>query len=164
MQTAILAAGCFWGVQAIFSEVKGVESSQAGYVGGMTSNPSYHDICTGKTGHAEAVKIDFHEEQISFKEILDIFFRLHDPTQIDQQGNDQGSQYRSAIFFMDDEQKNIALEFIKFLDVGDYFRNDVATTVEYATHFYEAEDYHQNYMEKNPGGYMCHLLRQDYNL
>jgi methionine-S-sulfoxide reductase len=163
MQQAILGAGCFWGVESIFKRVEGILNTQVGYLGGMTTKPTYQDISTGKTGHAEVLKVEFNEEVITYKEILDLFFRMHDPTQLDRQHGDIGTQYRSAIFFIDDGQKQIAKDFVTFLNDGDFFRDPVVTKIEFATKMYPAEDYHQDYLEKNPGGYMCHLLRPEFS-
>ncbi len=164
MQTAILGAGCFWGVEAIFKKIEGITGTQVGYLGGTIASPTYHDVCTGKTGHAEVIKLDFDESVITYSQILEYFFKMHDPTQLDRQHGDVGTQYRSSIFYSDDEQKKIATEFIQMLEEGKFFRDPIATRIEMATKFYPAEDYHQDYLDKNPGGYMCHILRSEYNL
>jgi len=159
METAILAAGCFWGVEEILRGIKGVIRTEVGYTGGELVDPSYEAVCSGTTGHAEAVKITFEPAVISYGEILDYFFRLHDPTTRNRQGNDRGTQYRSAIFFQNEEQQEIALKVIESVDRSGTFSDPVVTEVAPASTFYSAEEYHQNYLQKNPNGYHCHVLR-----
>lgn len=159
MQKATLAGGCFWGVEALFKNAKGVLSTTVGYMGGIVENPTYEMVCTGKTGHAEAIEMIFNPEVISYVEILDYFFRLHDPTTVNRQHHDVGTQYRSAIFYHTDEQRQVALEMIDRLDQSGIFENKIVTQVLKAQEFYRAEEYHQDYLDKNPGGYMCHFLR-----
>tara|TARA_B100001248_G_C27397930_1_gene467133 strand:+ start:4573 stop:5067 length:495 start_codon:yes stop_codon:yes gene_type:complete len=154
-----LAGGCFWGVEYYLKKLKGVLRTEVGYMGGELQNPSYEDICTGNTGHAEAVLVEFDEKQLSTEDILHYFFRLHDPTTPNQQGNDIGSQYRSAIFTTSQEQGEVAEKLIKDLDASGKWQKKVVTQILPATNFYKAEDYHQDYLDKNPQGYNCHFLR-----
>lgn len=145
---ATFAAGCFWGVEARFSEIPGVLSTSVGYQGGSLENPTYKDVCTDATGHAEVVEVVFDSSRLSFDSLLDHFFSLHDPTQLNRQGPDWGSQYRSAIFVHDDQQRREALEKIAELDASGAFRRPVVTSVEPASTFWKAEEYHQRYLEK----------------
>ena len=158
-ETAVLAAGCFWGVEDILREIPGVHETEVGYTGGTTADPTYKDICTGTTGHAEAVRIVFDPERISYEDILGYFFRLHDPTTKNRQGNDVGTQYRSAIFYQDEAQKKTALEVKDRVNESGKWPREITTEVVPAATFYSAEDYHQDYLQKNPGGYHCHFLR-----
>lgn len=144
-QQAILAGGCFWCTEAVFNDVIGVSAVESGYIGGHTDNPTYRDICTGRTGHAEAIKVTFDSDQIAFDDVLDIFFATHDPTQLNRQGNDIGTQYRSAIFPLDDAQK-AAVEPAKERAAA-LWPAPIVTTVEEAATWYPAEDYHQEYWE-----------------
>jgi methionine-S-sulfoxide reductase len=154
--TAIVAAGCFWGVEEMLRQLPGITATQVGYTGGTTENPTYEQICTGTTGHAEAIKITFDPSKLSYERVLELFFSLHDPTQFNRQGNDLGSQYRSAIFVSSDEERASA-ELMKTRenDSGRWPR-PVVTSIEALKHFYPAELYHQEYLRKNPGGYNCH--------
>jgi len=154
-QTAIFAAGCFWGVQYYFDQVPGVLSTQAGYIGGDVVNPTYEQVCMHTTGHAEAVKIDYDSEKISYETLLRQFFRMHDPTQLNRQGPDIGDQYRSAIFFLDSEQKSQAESLIAELNKSKY-DGKIVTSLEKATKFWPAEDYHQKFTERTGRG-MCHI-------
>lgn len=155
MQTAIFAAGCFWGVQYYFDQVPGVIETEVGYIGGKVDNPTYEMVCSHTTGHAEAVKITFDPEKVSYRMLLKQFFRMHDPTQLNRQGPDVGDQYRSAIFYMDEDQKKQAREVIDELNQAQY-GGKIATTLEKAAKFWPAEDYHQKYTEKTGHG-MCHI-------
>lgn len=146
---AILAAGCFWGVQAKFDDVKGVYSTRVGYIGGSIANPNYQMVSTGKTGYAEAIEITYNPKEVSYEQILDIFFKLHDPTTKNRQGPDIGTQYRSAIFYLDDEQKQIAVNKIDELNKEKIFSSKIVTEVVKAREFYPAEEYHQKYNVKN---------------
>lgn len=150
--TAIFAAGCFWGVQYYFDQVPGIVDTEVGYIGGKTENPTYEEVSYENTNHAEAVKITFDVRKVSFETLLKQFFRMHDPTQLNRQGPDIGAQYRSAIFYVNKEQKGIAEKFIKDLKK----EKPIVTTLEPATHFWRAEDYHQKYTEKTGKG-MCHV-------
>jgi len=150
LQTATLAGGCFWCQEAVFDELKGVDSVESGYSGGTPNNPSYRDVCTGTTGHAEAVQIKFDPDVITYRDLLNVFFATHDPTTLNRQGADVGTQYRSAIFYHDDEQKGAAEELIK--EVGDQklWNKPIVTEVTKFDTFYVAEDYHQEYFANNP--------------
>ncbi len=158
-EVAILAAGCFWGVEEILRGIDGVTDTEVGYTGGTLQNPTYEDVIRGDTEHAEAIQITFDPERISYEELLDYFFRLHDPTTKNKQGNDRGTQYRSAIFYQNDEQKAITLEVKDRVDSSGKWHDPVVTEVVPAGPFYSAEHYHQDYLQKNPGGYSCHILR-----
>ncbi len=152
MQIAYFAGGCFWCVEAVFQRVEGVVNVISGYCNGSTINPSYQDICTGETGHAEVVRIEFDESKISFQQLLKIFFATHDATTLNQQGDDKGTQYRSAVFYTDDIQRRQAGDFIKKLE------NDIVTEVSKLEKFYPAEDCHQNYFNNNPEQAYCRML------
>jgi peptide-methionine (S)-S-oxide reductase len=155
-KTATFAAGCFWGVEAAFRAVKGVISTRAGYTGGTLKNPSYEDVCTGRTGHAEAVEITFDPTVVRYEELLHEFFRIHDPTTLNRQGPDFGTQYRSVIFYHDESQKTAALAFVTRLSKSGRFGKPVVTGIEPAKEFYQAEDYHQQYLTKHKE-YSCHI-------
>jgi methionine-S-sulfoxide reductase len=150
------AAGCFWGVEAYFKRVKGVIRATSGYSGGLTEHPSYEQVCTGRTGHAESVLVEYDAQVVSFDRLLYHFWKIHDPTQLDRQGNDVGSQYRSAIFTHSEEQREEAERSKAELERSGRFRKPVATAIEPAKEFWPAEEYHQDYLAKNPGGY-CHV-------
>ena len=159
VEKATLAGGCFWGMEEILRAIPGVLSTEVGYTGGANPNPRYEDVKTGKTGHAEAIRITFDATVISFDEILLFFFRMHDPTTTNRQGNDIGTQYRSAIFYHDDLQKQKA-EYAKDLaNKSGKWKKPVVTEITAASEFHSAEAYHQKYLLKNPGGYTCHFLR-----
>lgn len=149
IQQAIFGGGCFWCIEAVFQRVQGVESVASGYMGGVNPNPTYKQVCGGDTGHVEVVKITFNPEQVSFRDLLDIFFTVHDPTTLNRQGNDAGTQYRSVIFYTSDEQRREAEEFIAQLESSKSFSSPIVTAVEQAAEFYQAEDYHQNYFNDN---------------
>lgn len=150
LQTATLAGGCFWCLEAVFDDVKGVEGVESGYAGGKIVNPSYREVCNGTTGHAEVVQVHFDPNVVSYRDLLNVFFAIHDPTTLNRQGADVGTQYRSAIFYHDDEQKKIAEELIKDLNSQKIWGNPIITEVEKLDKFYMAEDYHQEYFAKNP--------------
>lgn len=156
MAKATFAEGCFWGVEGTFRQVKGVTDVAVGYTGGTTKDPTYKQVCTDRTGHAEAVEIDFDPAQVSYRELLAVFFQSHDPTQLNRQGPDYGSQYRSAIFFHDAEQEAAAREAKEALDKAGVFKRPIVTQIVPALEFYRAEEYHQRYLEKN-GIRSCHL-------
>jgi peptide-methionine (S)-S-oxide reductase len=148
-EKATFAAGCFWGVEAAFREVKGVISTQVGYTGGRTQDPTYEEVCTGRTGHAEAVEVIFDADIVSYQELLGLFWSIHDPTQLNRQGPDYGTNYRSAIFYHSDDQKNLAQESMKKLEDSRRFgKRPVVTEIVPATPFYPAEEYHQQFYEK----------------
>lgn len=155
---AYLAGGCFWCLEAVFQRVKGVEKVTSGYAGGTGANPSYEDVSSGESGHAETVELEFDSDVVTYKELLDIFFTIHDPTTINRQGNDVGPQYRSAISFISEEQKKEAQEFIENLAKSGEYENPIVTEVERLTAFFPAEDYHQNYYNGNQQQPYCQLI------
>jgi peptide-methionine (S)-S-oxide reductase len=157
-ELATLAGGCFWCLEAVFSEVRGVERVISGYTGGHVPNPTYQQVCTGMTGHAEAVQITFDPQQISYKELLEIFFAIHDPTTLNRQGADIGTQYRSAIFYHSPEQREIAEEMITALERAQVWDRLIVTEITPAAAFYPAEDYHQGYFRKNPDQPYCQVV------
>jgi|SRR5579875_1975642 len=156
MAKATFGAGCFWGVEAHFRQLPGVLDAAVGYEGGTLENPTYRDVCTDRTGHAEVVEIDYDPEKISYEQLLEAFFNLHDPTQLNRQGPDWGTQYRSVIFFHSPEQQIAALAFIERLTAEKRFPKPIVTQVEPAAKFWRAEEYHQRYLEKR-GLASCHL-------
>ena len=155
-KTASFAAGCFWGVEARFRNITGVIDAAVGYMGGDTDNPGYQQVCSGNTGHAEAVQLLFNDTQVSYAKLLDAFFAMHNPTTLDRQGPDFGSQYRSAVFWHDSEQQQEADKKIAKLDASGKWQDPVVTQVVEADKFWRAEEYHQRYLEKNSGGF-CNL-------
>jgi peptide-methionine (S)-S-oxide reductase len=157
-EKATLAAGCFWGVQHLLDEIPGVISTKCGYIGGDTTDPNYRQICNGDTNHAEAVEVTFDPEKVKYEEILSYFWRLHDPTQLNRQGPDHGTQYRSAIFYHSQEQKEKAEKSKAEFDQSKVFARPAVTQIVPAPVFYDAEDYHQDYFNKN-GGQVCHIYR-----
>jgi peptide methionine sulfoxide reductase msrA/msrB len=157
-ETAILAGGCFWGMEEIIRKIPGVTKTTVGYSGGKTADPTYEDVCTGGTGHAEAIEVVFDPNKLSYEELLNYFFRMHDPTTANRQHNDVGTQYRSAIFYTSDAQKETAERVKEKWDKSGKFFRPIVTEIAAATKFYPAEDYHQKYLVKNPGGYTCHVL------
>ena len=158
LQTATLAGGCFWCLEAVFDEVKGVQGVESGYAGGTISNPSYRAVCGGDTGHAEVVQVHFDPNVVSYRDLLHVFFAIHDPTTLNRQGADAGTQYRSAIFYHDDEQKQIAEEFIKDLNAQNIWGRPIVTEVTKLDKFYMAEDYHQEYFARNPYQPYCQAV------
>jgi peptide methionine sulfoxide reductase msrA/msrB len=158
-ETAILAGGCFWGMEEIIRKFPGVIKTTVGYSGGTTANPTYQEVCTGTTGHAESIEIVFDTNRLSYEALLDYFFRLHDPTTLNRQHNDAGTQYRSAIFYVSDAQKQTAERVKQKWDKSGKFNKPIVTEITQASKFYSAEDYHQKYLVKHPGGYTCHVLR-----
>ena len=155
---ATLAGGCFWCLESVFNRMRGVESAISGYMGGHTLNPGYKDICRGDTGHAEVVQVRFDEAQITYRDLLEIFFALHDPTQKNRQGNDVGTQYRSAIFYHSPEQKAEAESAIAVLEAERAFSEPIVTEIMAAETFYPAEDYHQAYFDANPNQAYCQFV------
>lgn len=145
LETITLGGGCFWCTEAVFQQLKGVESVRPGYIGGQTDSPTYRAVCTGNTGHAEAVEVVFNPEEVSFATLLEVFFATHDPTTLNRQGNDVGTQYRSAVFYTNDAQQSTALNVISSLTQQQIFANPIVTEVTAAGPFYQAEDYHQDY-------------------
>lgn len=158
-ETAIVAGGCFWGMEEILRQIPGVISTEVGYTGGKTANPSYEEVCTGATGHAEAVRIVFDPSKISYETLLGYFFRMHDPTTRNRQHNDVGTQYRSAVFCTTAAQKETAKRVKDEADKSGKWTRPIVTEIATARDFYSAEGYHQKYLVKNPGGYNCHVLR-----
>ena len=150
-QKAIFAAGCFWGIEAQFRKLKGVISTRVGYTGGNFPNPTYKDVCSHKTGHAEAVEVTFDPNIISYTDLLDVFWDIHDPTTLNRQGLDIGSQYRSAIFYLNEEQKKKAHNSRKKVEQSKKYRNPIVTEIVPASEFWQAEEYHQQYLEKKRG-------------
>ena len=155
LETATLGAGCFWCVEAVFDDLKGVADVVSGYSGGHTENPTYKEVCSETTGHAEVAQIKFNPDEISFKEILQVFFAVHDPTTLNRQGNDIGSSYRSAIFYHSDQQKRVAEEVIKEVTDEGVYDNSIVTQVAPFDKFYVAENYHQEYFANNPNQPYC---------
>lgn len=158
-EIATLAGGCFWCLEAVYDQTKGVSSVESGYMGGKNADPTYEQVCSGRTGHAEVVRITFDPSVISFRELLEIFFVIHDPTTLNRQGNDVGTQYRSAIFVHDEEQRRTAERVRAEVEASGKWKAPIVTEIVPATEFWEAEEYHQDYLQKNPGGYTCHWLR-----
>lgn len=156
MQTAILAGGCFWCIEAVYNQIQGVQSAVSGYIGGYTENPTYRQICDTDSGHAEAVKIEFDPEIIDYQAILDIFFAIHNPTELNRQGNDIGTQYRSEIFYLNEQQKQLAQQTI--LELQPHFAQPIVTKVTPVTTFYSAEEYHQGYFKQNPNTGYCSMV------
>lgn len=157
IQKAIFAAGCFWGVEANFRKLEGVISTRVGYIGGSFTNPTYKNVCSHKTGHAEAVEVTFDPSKVSYDELLDEFWEIHDPTTPNRQGPDVGTQYRSTIFYLDLEQKEKAMSFKAKLEASKRFKNPIVTQIVPASEFWEAEEYHQQYVEKRKNRFMVHF-------
>jgi peptide-methionine (S)-S-oxide reductase len=154
-ETAVLGGGCFWCLEAVYQQMQGVLSVESGYMGGATKNPTYHDVCGGATGHVEVVRVTFDPAATSYREILEVFFATHDPTTRNRQGNDVGTQYRSVIFYNDDEQRSTAEQVIRELDAARIWDDPIVTEVQPASPFYRAEEYHQNYFRDNPRQPYC---------
>ena len=151
-EIATLAGGCFWCLEAVFDQLKGVQSVESGYMGGKTADPDYEQVCSGASGHAEVVRVTFDPAELAYRDLLSVFFAIHDPTTLNRQGNDVGTQYRSAIFHHSEDQKRAAEQVIARLDAEKIFRGKIVTEVAPATHFHVAEDYHQEYFERVGGG------------
>ncbi len=158
LQTATLAGGCFWCLEAVYDEIKGVHSVESGYAGGHMDNPTYRAVCSGDTGHAEVVQVHFDPNVVSYRDLLNVFFAIHDPTTLNRQGADVGTQYRSAIFYHDEEQKKIAEQLIKDLNAQQIWDQPIVTQVEKLDKFYMAEDYHQEYFANNPYQPYCMVV------
>jgi peptide-methionine (S)-S-oxide reductase len=154
-QVAILGGGCFWCLEAVFDRLRGVKSVESGYAGGRTDNPTYQQVCNGNTGHAEVIRVTFDPAEITFRDLLEVFFEIHDPTTLNRQGNDVGDQYRSAIFYTSEEQKAEAKKVIADLTAAKRYPDNIVTTLEPAAKFYVAEDYHQEYYENNRSQSYC---------
>jgi len=159
-ETATLAAGCFWGTEEFFRKIPGVIATQVGYSGGKMKNPGYEDVSGGDTGHAESLELKFDPAKVSFHDLLILFFKMHDPTTANRQGNDSGTQYRSAIFYHGDAQKKVAEEVMSQIERSKAWKAPLTTELAAAGPFYPAEDYHQKYLVKHPGGYDNHFLRE----
>jgi len=158
MEKATLGAGCFWCVEAIFERVKGVSHVESGYSGGDVEDPSYREVTSGKTGHAEVARIHFDPEVLSYETLLEVFWHTHNPTTLNQQGADVGTQYRSAVFYHNEKQKDIAKTSLKKTDASELWENPIVTTIEPLINYYEAENYHQNYYENNPNAGYCSVV------
>jgi methionine-S-sulfoxide reductase len=158
-ETAVLGGGCFWCLDAVFRELAGVVGVESGYAGGTVADPTYEAVCTGRTGHAEVVRVTFDPAVLPFADLLRVFFTIHDPTTPNRQGNDVGTQYRSAIFYADETQRRVAEQVKARVDAAGKWKKPVVTQIVKVGVFWPAEGYHQDYLVKNPGGYTCHYLR-----
>ena len=158
-EVAMVAGGCFWGIEDLIRKLPGVKETETGYTGGFIPGVTYDQVKKGNTGHAEAVRIVFDPAKISYEQLLNYFFKIHDPTTLNRQGNDTGTQYRSAIFYLSDAQKKTAKKVTAKVDATGLWKGKVVTEILPAGEFYRAEDYHQKYLQKNPGGYTCHYER-----
>lgn len=157
-EVATLAGGCFWCVEAIFQQLEGVLKVESGYAGGKIKNPTYKQVCEGETGHAEVIQIIFDLDKITFKQLLEVFFKTHDPTTLNRQGADEGTQYRSSVFYHSPEQKETAAKIIKELETSGAYSNKIVTLLEPISDFYVAEDYHQNYFNQNGHNPYCNMV------
>ncbi len=157
LETATLAGGCFWCIEAAFEELAGVESVTSGYAGGHVEDPSYEAVCRGETGHAEVVQVEYDPAVITYEDLLEVFFTIHDPTQLNRQGPDVGTQYRSAVFYHDDTQRETVETYVEALEASGSYDDPVVTEIEPLEVFYPAEDYHQDYFEKNPDQGYCRI-------
>jgi peptide-methionine (S)-S-oxide reductase len=157
-EVATLAGGCFWCLEAVYEQLRGVEKVVSGYAGGHVPNPDYRAVCTGRTGHAEVVQVTFDSNEVSYRELLEVFFTIHDPTTLNRQGADVGTQYRSAVFTHSPEQEQTAREVIRDLEAEEVWENPIVTQVEPLKEFYPAEDYHQHYYARNPGQGYCQVV------
>ncbi len=158
MEIATFGSGCFWCTEAVFQQLKGVESAVSGYSGGMVKNPTYKEVCSGNTGHAEVIQVTFNPQIIGYKELLEVFWQTHDPTTLNRQGADVGTQYRSVIFYHNQEQKKLAQEFKEKLDDANIFNNPIVTEISEFDVFYKAEDYHQEYYDNNKAQPYCNFV------
>jgi peptide-methionine (S)-S-oxide reductase len=157
-QTAVFGGGCFWCIEAVFKRMAGVKAAESGYMGGRVDNPTYRQVCGGDTGHVEVVRVRFDPDEVSYRDLLDVFFTVHDPTTLNRQGNDTGEQYRSVIYYESDQQKREAETKIAELAAQKVWSDPIVTTVEPATKFYKAEDYHQDYYENNTYQPYCQFV------
>jgi len=155
---ATFGSGCFWCTEAVFQRLQGVEKVVSGYSGGKIKNPTYREICSGLTGHAEVIQISYNPQEVSYRELLEVFWKTHDPTTLNRQGNDVGTQYRSVVFYHDDEQKQLAEHYKQELEKAGIFSNPIVTEISPITEFYEAEDYHQNYYNENSSQPYCSYI------
>lgn len=158
IDTAIFASGCFWCTEAIFQELVGVKKVESGYIGGENDNPTYQEVCGGNTGHAEATRITYNPDIIPFKDLLEVFWQTHDPTTLNRQGNDVGTQYRSGVFYLNEDQKQLAEEYKQKLDKAGIFDNPIVTEITAASEFFVAENYHQDYYSQNANQPYCNLV------
>jgi len=158
LKKATFGAGCFWCTEAVFLNVKGVQKVVSGYSGGKVKNPSYREVCTGMTGHAEVTQITYDPKVVSFEDLLEVFWNTHDPTTLNRRGADEGTQYRSAVFYTDEQEKKIAEEYKKQLEASHVYKNPIVTEISPLINFYPAEDYHQNYFELNPNQSYCQYV------
>ncbi|MBC3765450.1 peptide-methionine (S)-S-oxide reductase MsrA [Neptunicella marina] len=158
LEQATLAGGCFWCIESAFNSVEGVVKAWSGYAGGHLDNPSYEAVCKGDTGHAEVVRVEFDTDKLSYRDVLEIFFALHNPTQLNRQGNDVGTQYRSAIFYHDDSQKHQAEQIIAEIEDMEIWPDPVVTQIEAVDNYWQAEDYHQDYFKQNPQNQYCNMV------
>lgn len=158
IQQATLGGGCFWCLESAFNTVDGVELAVSAYAGGQTQDPTYESVCSGQTGHAEVVRVNFDADKLSYREVLEIFFALHNPTQLNRQGNDVGTQYRSAIFYHDEQQKAAAEEIIQEIGDEEIWPDPVVTEVTELNNYFQAEDYHQDYFSNNPQNQYCNMV------
>lgn len=158
LQTATFGSGCFWCTEAVFLDVKGVTEVSSGYMGGKTKNPTYEEVCTGTTGHAEVIQLKYDASLVSFEDLLEIFWNTHDPTTLNRQGADVGTQYRSAVFYHSEEQKKVAEQYKKQLSESRIFKNSIVTEITAASEFYKAENYHQNYYALNSNQGYCQFV------
>ncbi|MEM9159935.1 MAG: peptide-methionine (S)-S-oxide reductase MsrA [Verrucomicrobiota bacterium] len=158
LETATFGAGCFWCVEAIFLRIDGIQSAQSGYMGGRSPNPTYEEVCTGSTGHAEVVQIKFNPKAVSYTQILEVFWALHDPTTLNRQGADVGTQYRSAIYYHSEEQNAVAMKSKSDADTSGRFASAIVTEISPASEFYPAEDYHQDFYKQNPAHGYCRAV------
>lgn len=158
IQTATLAGGCFWCIESAFNSVEGVVSAYSGYAGGHADNPTYEQVCSGNTGHTEVVQVNFDSEKLSYRDILEIFFALHNPTQLNRQGNDIGTQYRGAIFYHDQQQKLVAGQILAEIEQEKIWPDPIVTELTEINNYYQAEDYHQDYFTNNPQNQYCNMV------
>lgn len=158
LQKATLAGGCFWCIETALNSIQGVEKAIAGYAGGNTDNPTYEQICSGNTGHAEVVRVIFDPDVLTFRQLLEIFFSLHDPTQLNRQGNDIGTQYRSAVFYHDDQQRNCVETIIREMENEGVWSDPIVTELTPLDRYFDAEDYHQDYFSNNPQNQYCNMV------
>lgn len=157
-EVAVLGGGCFWCLEAVYDRLDGVKAVESGYMGGRNENPTYQQVCSGNTGHVEVVRVTFDPKELSFRELLEVFFTIHDPTTLNRQGNDAGTQYRSVIFYTSEEQRQTAGQVISELNAAHHWPDPIVTTVEPAKKFFEAEDYHQEYFANNASQPYCQLV------
>lgn len=163
-ETAILAGGCFWGMEDLIRKLPGVSDTEVGYTGGTLDKPTYKDVKTGTTGHAEAIRVSFDPAKLSYRQLLEFFFQIHDSTTLNRQGNDIGTQYRSAIFYLDEKQEETARAVIADYQKAGVLPGEIVTQVLPAGPFHRAEDFHQDYLETYPEGYTCHFIRPEWKL